>query len=262
MMKHLCGVFYQAALAALVLLATGAVANEQIVTYPSSFAQRISDALARTQGEAAYVLYNDSVEILSAAEAPEQVLEACNFALRSGFDPEFPLFNVVYSVSKANLYSLQTQSAHGRVVKRRVNKVGESVVCTGDETADIIPAPSVYLAAPEFPNGPVSADVNQGLKIVLNGVTYYGSGSARFRTNASGVGLPYPGYFLVVGTATLHKVVAEPDPGWVVVGAYSSNIALPRPIDPAPEGTTGGLVAIRISPSGDFVPREVLVGAE
>ncbi len=224
-------------------------------------AGEIAAALAAGSGEQIYVLYGKTSETVYADTSPERVLELCNFMLKSGFDPEFPAFNVAYSAQVADLYSLQTQAARGRMVKKTVRKVGKSVACTGDETTDQVVIPGVYLDTTEFPNGGPSGRTNQAIEITVGRSTYYALGSGSIRTNPGPEGLPQPEFVLLTGSFTLHKVVDDPEPGWEVVGSYASNIAVPlRGVD-ADTDVSGGVGVLRASSYGAFVPRYILAGS-
>ena len=93
------------------------------------------------------------------------------------------------------------------IVNDNVRKVGESIACVGDMTTPVSPIPPVYIDAQEFPTGPYSSNVNQVLKIQFDGHTYYVNGSVRFRTDPYAGGVPHPGFFLIAGTGTLHRLV-------------------------------------------------------
>ena len=198
--------------------------------------------------EKVYIFQNTTVETLSILDAPAKVLEYCNFAWAYGTEPEFPIFTTIYSVNKGDLYSIQTQSAQGRVVNDSVKKVGESIACTGDMTQTEIQAP-VYIGAQEFRTGPFSAQVNQATKIELKGQTYFANGSARFRTPFEG-GIPYPGFALIGATATLHILMGD---GYEGVGSYTANSAIPAP-GLSTDESAGGVVVMRISDSGYPIP--------
>ena len=122
--------------------------------------------------------------------------------------------------------------------------------CIGDMTTPVSPLPPLYIGAQEFLTGPYSTNVNQVVKVELDGQTYYANGSARFRTDPNAGGVPYPGFYLIAGTGTVHRLV---EGGYEVLGSYTSNIALPLPDYPTTEDS-GGIVVIRISESGYVVP--------
>lgn len=181
-------------------------------------------------------------------------LELCNFAYSEGDEPEFPIFTVIYRANIVDLYSIQTQSAQGRVVNDNVRKVGEIISCYGDMTGPPI-VPPVYGAAPEFPDGTVSADVNVASRTELNGAVYYGTGSLRIRTVPPSFGpdfaIPYPGFYLLGGTTTLHKLL---EGNYLeVIGAATNNIATPLPGYPTSESPKATFI-FRIADSGYIVP--------
>ena len=132
-----------------------------------------------------------------------------------GFVADF----VVLSASRSDLYSIQTQSAHGRVVNDHVKKVGELTSCILFPTVPSDP-PQFFPLYPGLAENVLDPSPSQNINVVysisLNGEQYFAGGSARARTPGDG-GIPYPGYFLLGASATVTKPDSE---GLAVVGSF------------------------------------------
>lgn len=260
-MKYLMKTAAITLLAPLTVATAVTVSAQDTTAFTPDFGSRGARAPAAGSGEQTYVLTGSHVEAVNALQSPERTLELCNFMLKSGFEPAFPAFNVAYNATVFDLYSLETRASRGEVVNDRVKKVGEAVSCTGDETTNLVVAPGIYLDTPTFPNGVPSARLNQSVEITVDGQTYYALGAGTIATDPNAGGLPYPNFLLLTGGFTLHKVVDDPEPGWEVVGSYTYNTALALPGTPDTAGRAeDGILTLRVSPSGYFVPRYILAG--
>jgi hypothetical protein len=187
--------------------------------------------------ETVYVLKNTNRQYL---EYPTtEFMEACGFAVPFG----------AIDGSRSDLYSIQTQSAHGRVVNDHVKKVGELISCILWPTVDSDP-PHLFPFYPGLAENYLDPTPSQNLNVLysisLNGEQYFAGGSARARTQASWE-LPYPGSFLSGATATVSKPMGA---GLVVVGSFTNNVAIevvPGASDPQ---KPGGIIVLRISQPG------------
>jgi len=187
--------------------------------------------------ETVYVLKNTDRQDFDYG-SPE-FMEACGFAYPFG----------VLTAAKSDLYSIQTQSAHGRVVNDHVKKVGELTACVLYPTVASNP-PAFFPLYPGLPenildNSP-SQNLNVQYSILLNGEQYFASGSARARTEG-GAGIPYPGYFLIGGSATLLKFT---NTGAAIVGSLTSNAAIEVVPGNFDQQKTGAIIVLRISEPG------------
>jgi hypothetical protein len=189
-----------------------------------------------TSGESTYVLQTTNREEIQGDELDSECSRAN------------PL--IVVSGTKADLYSIQTESAHGRIVNDSVKRVGKLIVCVVAPTYTSNDSPFYEGLGENLYNSPPSQNINIAFSIFLNGQQYYATGSGRFRTNPVW-GLPYPGFYLLGATATVFKLV---DGARIDVGSYTANAAFPFP------GTTdnldkqGGIIVLRISEPGYTQP--------
>lgn len=187
-----------------------------------------------TTGESIYVLKTTNRKALTGEELDSECRAASPWFVISGI--------------KADLYSIQTQSAHGRVVNDSVKKVGEQTACvlfpTDGNTATLPLYEGLAENILKFP-GPTQ-NVNIAYSILLNGQRYLATGSGRFRTDPAW-GIPYSGFYLLGATATLIKPMVG------VVGSYTMNAVLAFP---GPDASTenldkqGGIAVLRIYEPG------------
>lgn len=190
-----------------------------------------------TTGETIYVLKTTVQGAIASDELPTE----CWFASGSGGE--------VISGTRVDLHSIQTQSAHGRVVNGSVKKVGEIISCVIFPTVPSDP----WWTFPLYPglgedvaNSP-SQNVNFVNSILLNGQQYYGFGSGRVRTDPAVGGLPYPDFYLMGITATLAKLV---DGGIKIVGSYTNNTANALLVTTDNLEKQTGIAVLRISEPG------------
>mgnify|MGYP001823748429 CR=1 FL=1 len=188
--------------------------------------------------ETVYVLKNTNLQYFE--NGSPEFMDACGLLA--------PL--VVVSAPRSDLYSIQTQSAHGRVVNDHVKKVGELTSCIVWPTAPSDPV-EFFPLYPGLGESIVDPNPSQNLNVLyfisLNGEQYFAGGSGRARTEGSW-GIPYPGYFLIGATATVTK--ANSDSGFTFVGSFTNNVAVERiPGTGAPK-KSGGIRVLRISEPG------------
>ena len=186
--------------------------------------------------ETVYVLKNTNRQYIT---DPTEFVTACGFALQLG----------AISAVRSDLYSIQTQSAQGRVVNDHVKKVGELIACVLEPTVNSDPA-EFFPLYPGLAENIVDPTPSQNLNVIytisLNGEEYISFGSGRARTEG-GWGIPYPGLFLVGGSGTLSKISSA---GPAFVGSLTNNVAIevvPGNVDPE---KTGGIIVLRISQPG------------
>lgn len=198
---------------------------------------KVTKAKKVTTGESIYVLQNTNREVIASTE----ITSTCWFALGLG--------SVVLSGTMADLYSIQTQSAHGRVVNDSVKKVGELISCVVAPTGIPVPeSDALYYGWPEYLNGPFSQNVNIIYSISLNEQQYFATGSGRFRTEADWE-LPYRGFYLLGATATVINAMGR------FVGSYTINAALALPGTTENLDKQGGITVLRISDPGYSLPQ-------
>ena len=190
--------------------------------------------------ETVYVVKNTNRQYIE--NGTPEFMTACGFAAPFG----------VITAVRSDLYSVQTQSAHGRIVNDSVKKVGELIGCVVLPTVASDP-PELFPFYPGLAENLLDPNPSQNLNVIysisLNGEQFFAGGTGRARTNSAWE-IPHPGYFLLGGTATISKPTSE---GLAIVGSLSTNAVLEAVPGTGDPQKTGGIIVLRISEPG-FLP--------